>query len=96
MQREQRLYVLIDKTLEPVYGCVQGGHAVAQWLLDHPEQDWNNNYLIYLKADIENWMKRLDILEIDYTRFQEPDLGGQTTSIAVLGNGKLFKNLNTV
>ena len=32
----KRLYILIDNSLEPVYGCVQGGHAVAQWLLEHP------------------------------------------------------------
>ena len=27
---KRKLYVLVDKTLKPVYGCVQGGHAVAQ------------------------------------------------------------------
>ena len=37
---DRRLYVLIDKSLEPVYGCVQGGHALAQWLLEHPNQKW--------------------------------------------------------
>lgn len=36
MENNRRLYVLIDESLEPVYGCVQGGHAVAQWLLEHP------------------------------------------------------------
>lgn len=50
----KRLYVLIDQKLDAVYGCVQGGHAVAQWLLEHPNQDWNNNYLIYLYADMES------------------------------------------
>mgnify|MGYP003177818456 CR=1 FL=1 len=30
----KRLYVLIDQKLDAVYGCVQGGHAVAQWLLE--------------------------------------------------------------
>ena len=51
----KRLYVLIDQKLDAVYGCVQGGHAVAQWLLEHPKQDWNNNYLIYLYADLDKW-----------------------------------------
>lgn len=49
----KKLYVLIDQKLDAVYGCVQGGHAVAQWLLEHPNQDWNNNYLIYLYADLD-------------------------------------------
>ena len=31
----KKLYVLIDEKLEKVYGCVQGGHAVAQWLIDN-------------------------------------------------------------
>ncbi len=89
----QRLYVLIDKSLTPVYGCVQGGHAVAQWLLNHPKQTWNNNYLIYLQASIEEWKNKLNYLGIDYTQFNEPDLGNRTTSLAVLGNDKLFKKL---
>lgn len=92
----QRLYVLIDKSLTPVYGCVQGGHAVAQWLLNHPKQTWNNNYLIYLQASIEEWKNKLNFLGIDYTQFNEPDLGNRTTSLAVLGNDKLFKKLELV
>ena len=92
----QRLYVLIDKSLTPVYGCVQGGHAVAQWLLTHPKQPWNNNYLIYLQASIEEWKNKLNYLGIDYTQFNEPDLGNRTTSLAVLGNDKLFKKLELV
>ena len=89
----QRLYVLIDKSLDSVYGCVQGGHAVAQWLLNHPKQTWNNNYLIYLQASVEEWKNKLNYLGIDYTQFNEPDLGNRTTSLAVLGNDKLFKKL---
>lgn len=92
----QRLYILIDKSLTPVYGCVQGGHAVAQWLLNHPKQTWNNNYLIYLQASVEEWKNKLNYLGIDYTQFNEPDLGNRTTSIAVLGNDKLFKKLELV
>lgn len=92
----QRLYVLIDKSLTPVYGCVQGGHAVAQWLLNHPKQTWNNNYLIYLQASIEEWKNKLNYLGIDYTQFNEPDLGNRTTSLAVLGNDKLFKKLELI
>ena len=32
---QRRLYVIIDKSLDPVYGCVQGGHAVAQYLIEY-------------------------------------------------------------
>lgn len=92
----QRLYVLISNKLDSIYGCVQGGHAVAEWLLSHPHQEWNNNYLIYVSADISKWKQKLDILEIDYTEFKEPDLNNEITSLAVLNNDKLFKNLQLI
>ena len=94
--QQKRLYVLIADRLDPVYGCVQGGHAVAQWLLEHPGQDWNNSYLIYVSADIQKWKDKLDLMEIDYTEFKEPDLDNQITALAVLNNDKMFKNLKLV
>lgn len=92
----QRLYVLISNKLDSIYGCVQGGHAVAEWLLSHPNQEWNNNYLIYVSADINEWKRRLNILDIDYTEFKEPDLDYQSTALAVLNNDKLFKKLKLI
>jgi len=93
---KRSLYVLIDKTLEPIYGCVQGGHAVAQWLLSHPNQKWNNNYLIYLSAEIEYWKDKLRFLDVDFTQFNEPDLDNRTTALAVFGNDKLFRKLKLI
>ena len=95
MKKKNKLYVLIDESLDTVYGCVQGGHAVAQWLIEH-NQGWRNEYLIYLSADINKWKNKLSILGIDYTEFKEPDLGNKTTSLAVLGHDKLFKKLKLI
>lgn len=75
---------------------MQGGHAVAQWLLEHPNQTWNNNYLIYLSADIDKWMIKLDILGYDYSVFREPDLDNIPTAIAIEHNGSIFKKLKKV
>lgn len=86
-----RLYVLIDQKLDAVYGCVQGGHAVAQWLLEHPNQNWNNNYLY---ADLDKW--RLDLTNKDYSTFHEPDLNNQLTAIALQDDGRMFKKLKLV
>ena len=93
---EKRLYVLIDKELDSIYGCVQGGHVVAEWLLKHPQQDWNNSYLIYVSADVLTWKEKLDILEIDYTEFREPDLNNKVTALAILNNDRLFKKLRLI
>jgi len=76
-----------------VYGCVQGGHAVAQYLLENPDSEWKNNYLIYLKDKLERLVVKLQILGIRYTEFREPDLDNKLTAIAVLGNKKVFQKL---
>lgn len=93
---QKKLYVLISNELDPVYGCVQGGHAVAQYLLEHPKQSWNNQYLIYLYANIDKWKRKLDLFELDYSYFKEPDLNNTITAIAVEDDGKMFKNLKLV
>lgn len=93
----KRLYILVSKNLEPVYGCVQGGHAVAQWLLDNKNtQTWNNNYLIYVYADIEQWIYKLNLKDLNYSVFYEPDLDNVPTAIAIESDGSLFKNLKKV
>jgi hypothetical protein len=78
-----------------VYGCVQGGHAVAAYLLEHPD-GWKNEYLVYLYADVRKWIDRLNYLGMDYSMFSEPDLANQITAVAVESDGKLFKNLQLV
>ena len=93
----KRLYVLINQDLDPIYGCVQGGHAVAQYLLDNKDtQEWNNNYLIYLYADIDKWSRKLKRMNKPFSIFYEPDLGNIPTAIATEDSGKLFKNLKLV
>jgi hypothetical protein len=70
---------------------------VAQYLLDNKEtQDWNNNYLIYLYADIEKWSRRLTRLGKKFSMFHEPDLGNVPTAIAIEDSGRLFRNLKLV
>lgn len=92
----KRLYVLINENLDPVYGCVQGGHAVAQYLLDNPNQKWNNSYLIYLYADVEKWSYKLSKKQFRFSEFKEPDLDNQLTALAVESDGKIFRNLRLV
>lgn len=93
---QQRLYVLTDQELSPVYACVQGSHAVAQYVLDSPDSPWKNDYLIFLKADLQKVTDLLDFHKVDRVVFKEPDLDNKITAIAVLNNGHLFKKLRTV
>ena len=93
---KKKLFVLIDETLNDVYGCVQGGHAVAQYLLEHPNQTWNNNYLIYLKCNLTEWIEKLQHRDKDFSIFYEIDLNNSATAIAVEDSGRLFRKLKLV
>lgn len=87
----------MSKDLSPVYAGVQGGHAVAQWLIDNgSNRTWNNEYLIYLYADLEKWMKRLELKGLQFSKFTEPDLGDIVTAIAIENDGRIFRNLKTI
>lgn len=95
-----KLFILIRNDIPLAYQGVQGGHAVAQWLLDNPQQTWNNNILVYLKVkdlqDLKRWMFRLDLKQIKYSQFVEPDIGDEITAIASQANDKVFEKLNLV
>ena len=83
---KNKLYILIDKNLDPIYGAIQGGHAIAEWLIEHGQSKWSNEYLIYISVDINKWKQLLDFTESLYSEFHEPDLDNQLTSIAILEN----------
>jgi len=91
-----RLYVLIDETLDPIYGCVQGSHAVAQYLIENGNKDWSNDYLVFLKCNLQNTLDKLENKGISYTPFTEPDLDNKLTAIAVLNNGNTFRNYKLI
>ena len=94
------LFILCRKDLDPVYAAVQGGHAVAEILLNGNTQEWNNDYLIYLEVrdeqELEKWQYKLSSRDVSHSSFYEPDLDGQLTAIAVENNNKLFKSLRTL
>lgn len=97
MTDAKRLYVLVNNRLNSVYGCVQGGHAVAQYMIETPKQSWDNEYLIYLWANVDSWHRKLMNLGVHHVIFREPDLNNSITAIACRDDsGELFKNLKTV
>lgn len=92
---DNRLYVLVSNKLPPIYGAVQGGHAIAQWMLEHSDNlYWKNETVVYLSCNIEKMLRRLRGFDISI--FREPDLNNQITAIAVVqnpDNERLFKPL---
>jgi len=104
----KRLYVLTRNDLGAVYQSVQGAHAVAQFMLDYPDNEWKNGYLIFLAVENEkelyDWKEQVvfknstkSILkQTPISGFFEPDLDNQLTAIAVYSTGSKFSKLPIV
>lgn len=94
----KKLYVAVRKDLTKPQQAVQAGHALAEYLLDNRETEWNNGTLIYLGAkdedELKSLTKRLKYDRICHTVFSEPDIGDELTAVASLGNNKHFKTMN--
>ena len=54
---ETKLYVLVRKDLSKSQQAVQGGHAVAEYLLRGPSTAWPNGTLVYLGVRNEDDLK---------------------------------------
>lgn len=90
----ERLIVITREDLKPGYQIAQSGHAISQFLLDHPElgKQWNNNYLISLAVSseqkLENLLRKLLHIEHRVAYFTEPDINNELTSICFLETDK--------
>ena len=102
----KRLYILTRNDLGIAYQAVQGAHAVAQFVLDYPDNEWKNGYLIFLavedEGELREWLGNLEFdnemksndKKIPISKFFEPDLDNQLTAVAVYTTGRKFKNLD--
>src|ERR1051325_7765601 len=90
-----KLDVVVNGSLSPSQQAVQSGHAVAEFLRKHPNTQWSNGYLIYLKDEHGTWPKEkagnmmpywgLKYGPNQYAEFVEPDLDNKVTAYAVFG-----------
>lgn len=92
-----KMYVLVRKDLTKAQQAVQGGHALAQFLLNY-QSSWENGTLIYLGTKGEwqlmNWIERLEEKQIDTAVWREPDMDNEITAVAAYSEECVFKNLN--
>ena len=96
----KKLYVVVRKDLSKSQQAVQGGHALAEYVLRNRDDDWDNGTLVYLGIRDENELisltKKLECDRIRHISFREPDIGDQMTAIASLGNNDHFKDMRLI
>lgn len=92
-----KLYVIVRKDLSISQRAVQAGHAVAEFLLRGPLSRWTNGTLVYLGVkglrQLENLKYKLDLYDIPYTEFKEPDIGNEVTAIATDQYCEIFERI---
>lgn len=98
----KRMYIICRGDLNPLYASIQGGHALADFALRHPEdyKEWGNSFLIYLKTKDKNSLhsleERLQCNGYKNGRFIEPDIGHELTAISCYATPDTFKSLKTL
>lgn len=103
-----KMYVLVREDMIPVNRTVQGGHAVAEYLLNHEPKakksdstfpvKWDNGYMIYLgvkdEDELNKWEAKLQAANKTFSTFVEPDWGEPTkTALACVDFGEIFNDL---
>ena len=93
---KKKLYIITRNDLDIHYAAVQAGHGVAQWLINNPDQTWNNRTLIYLAVRDEyaltKAMIKLQYKDVKISTFHEPDLNNELTSVTAYAEESYFKN----
>jgi hypothetical protein len=90
-ERPERLFLITRADLRPGQQAVQAAHALRQYGAEHPESDreWfeGSNTLALLAVPDERALKALVSRAFDRGLkmgvFEEPDLGGQVTAVAL-------------
>lgn len=94
----EKLYVVLRKDLSPSQRIVQAGHAIAQYMLEDPI--WKNTTLVCLGVknlgQLEKLKTRLDMKNVKFSEFREPDINDELTAIASDNKCELFERLNLI
>jgi len=97
---EKKMYILCNRRLAPVYQSVQGGHALAQFCIEHPmlaKKSWGNQTLIYLTCRLDKKVEEMKEHGYEFTEWKEPDFNNTVTAVACYGDPDLlFTRLKTI
>ena len=82
-----KMFVLVRKDLSKSQQGVQGGHALAQFALDHPYdfKEWGNQTIVYLKTEVDTLTVLANEVGDTSSPFYEPDIGNELTALAIYG-----------
>lgn len=88
-----KMFVLVRNDLSKSQQGVQGGHALAQFALEHPDRfkEWGNSTIVYLKVD-HQFLESLKTKNPS-SAFYEPDIGNELTARATYCSGEDYRNL---
>ena len=97
---KRKLYVVVPQTLSTPQKAVQGGHAIADFMIRNPESEWKGHSLIFLTVPSDRDLESLYDEAQRWCRcelgwFHEPYWDDKLTSIAVYGDdaGERLKSL---
>ena len=99
MKQVQKLIVITRRDLSPGYQAIQSAHAAIEFQHEHPEiaKEWNTNskYLIFLSVEneeeLQSLLQKIQIKDLKYSVFLEPDIGNQLTAIALEPTDKSYR-----
>jgi len=110
MDKELRLYCLVPYNLSPIQQGIQALHATVELGMkgnkDYKEWAKNHKTVIVLnggttgkKGSLQQHVKNLDRIGVDYAVFREPDLNNALSSVAFIvdmSDNLLVSYLNTM
>lgn len=91
MKQVPKLFVITRRDLSPGQQAVQSCHASIEFQYEHPQiaKNWNknSNHLVFLSVEneyeLQKLLTKIQIRDIKYSTFFEPDIGNQLTAIAI-------------
>ena len=96
----KKLYIVVPKSLSYSQRAVQGGHAIADFMIKNPESEWRGHSLVFLTVPTDEELVALYEESKGWCRcetgwFHEPYWDNRLTAVAIYGDdaSERLKNL---